>query len=246
MSAEASRFAFDGNSVYFDQAFQPIVDVSNRRIYAYEALLRGSSGSRPEDVFCKVPPEHTKAFHREVRQSAIERAAQCGLREKLSLNISTSCMIADHKAVLETLDHAAQCGIAAHDVIIEISESEVIHGNAGLKETLNTACARGALIALDDFGAGYAGLNSLIDVNPDIIKLDMYLIRHIESSGPRQATVKALVGLALDLGIELIAEGVETEAEFAFLQRAGISLFQGFYFAVPQIGHLPRVEEINV
>lgn len=246
MNTVASRFEFDGIDLPFAHAFQPIVDVSSRSIYAYEALLRDPSGAGPQDVLCKVPPVHAKAFNRAVRQSAIGRAAAYGLTQKLSLNISTSCILASQQAVTETLDYAAQCGIAAHDIVIEISESEVIHGIDGLQEVLNSASARGALIALDDFGAGYAGLNSLIDVNPDIIKLDMYLIRHVESSGPRQATIKALVGLALDLGIEIIAEGVETEAEFAFLQRAGISLYQGFYFALPQVGFLPRVEEINV
>lgn len=140
---------------------------------------------------------------------------------------------------MQTLRHASDCGFPLENLIIELTEADVIHGIPGLVDILREIHAAGATVALDDFGAGYAGLNSLIDVNPDIIKLDMYLIRDINRSGPRQATVRALVGLADDLGIELIAEGVETEAELKFLNQIGINLIQGYLLARPAICELP-------
>lgn len=240
-----STFQSGDLRVEFLHAFQPIVDVSSRCIYAYEALLRSPSGQGPVDVIRSVPKQYYSALDQTIRETALARASALGVSCRLSLNMSSSCMIQDQNYLLKTIDYAEQCGIAAQNVVIEISESDVIHGIPRLNDRLNEAHARGALIALDDFGAGYAGLNSLIDVNPDIIKLDMYLIRNIDSSGPRQATIKALVGLALDLGIDLIAEGVETAEEYAFLTRAGIDMFQGYFFAKPQLCQLVGMDDVN-
>jgi len=99
----------------------------------------------------------------------------------------------------------------------------------------------GLLMAIDDFGAGYSGLNLLADFQPDQIKLDMKLIRGIEWHGPRQAIVRAINQICLDLGIDVIAEGVETELEYAWLASQGIHLFQGYLFAKPGFESFPKV-----
>lgn len=96
-------------------------------------------------------------------------------------------------------------------------------------------------IAIDDFGAGYSGLNMLADFQPDIVKLDLKLVRNIDSHGPRQAIVRAVTQCCADLGIDLIAEGVESIAEYRFLKRAGIQMFQGYLFAKPVFQQLPLV-----
>ena len=246
VSIAPATFEYSGQSVEFLHAYQPIVDVRKGEIFAHEALLRGCDGSAPPSVMSSVPKCYYSELDQRIRETALVRAHQLGLDCKLSLNFSTSCLINDHSYLLKTLDYAEACGIAPADIIIEISESDVIHGIPDLMARLNEAQARGASVALDDFGAGYAGLNSLIDVNPDIIKLDMYLVRDIDSSGVRQATMRALVGLALDLGIELIAEGVETQGEFDFLRSVDIDLFQGFHLAKPVLCDLLSIDDISI
>ena len=96
-------------------------------------------------------------------------------------------------------------------------------------------------MAIDDFGAGYSGLNLLTDFQPDQIKLDMKLIRGIEHHGPRQAIVHAIDQVCRDLGIDVIAEGVETAEEYAWLANEGVQLFQGYLFAKPAFESFPPV-----
>ncbi|MGI8548679.1 MAG: EAL domain-containing protein, partial [Gemmatimonadaceae bacterium] len=93
--------------------------------------------------------------------------------------------------------------------------------------------------AIDDFGAGHSGLNLLAYFQPDMIKLDRNLLRGIESRGPRQSITRAIVMVCTDLGIDIVAEGVETVEEFAWLEHAGVRLFQGYLFAKPGFESLP-------
>ena len=95
-------------------------------------------------------------------------------------------------------------------------------------------------VAIDDFGAGYAGLNLLSEFQPEFIKLDMHLVRGIESNGPRQAIVRGIVRTCADLGIDIIAEGVETVNEFQWLYQEGIKFYQGRLFADPAFEQLPQ------
>ena len=92
--------------------------------------------------------------------------------------------------------------------------------------------------------AGYAGLSLLARFQTDLIKIDMELVRDIDSSRVKQAIVHALVGLAKELGMTLLAEGVETAAELAVLKAAGISLFQGYYFARPETERFRSLAEL--
>jgi EAL domain-containing protein (putative c-di-GMP-specific phosphodiesterase class I) len=96
-------------------------------------------------------------------------------------------------------------------------------------------------VAIDDFGAGYSGLNLLSNFQPDQIKLDRCLIFGIESHCPRQSIVRAIVQVCRDLEIEVVAEGVETVGEYAWLMNAGVKLFQGYLFAKPAFESLPLV-----
>ena len=99
----------------------------------------------------------------------------------------------------------------------------------------------GVQFAIDDFGAGYAGLNLLADFQPDTLKLDMSLVRDVESKGPRQAIVRGVIRTCQDLGIDIVAEGVESLGEYGWLRCEGISLYQGYLFARPAFRALPEV-----
>jgi len=96
-------------------------------------------------------------------------------------------------------------------------------------------------VAIDDFGAGFSGLNLLADFQPDQVKLDMNLIRGVERHGPRQAIVRATNQICFELGIDVIAEGVQTAVEYAWLASQGIHLYQGYLFAKPGFESLPSV-----
>jgi EAL domain-containing protein (putative c-di-GMP-specific phosphodiesterase class I) len=99
--------------------------------------------------------------------------------------------------------------------------------------------------ALDDFGAGYAGLGLLARLQPDLIKIDMELLRDIHISPAKQAIIAGIVGIARTLDITILAEGVENEQELTLLRATGISLFQGYHFARPALMSLPPVAGLD-
>jgi EAL domain-containing protein (putative c-di-GMP-specific phosphodiesterase class I) len=135
---------------------------------------------------------------------------------------------------------AARHALPIDRVILEVTEGEVIADYAHLGQQLNKFRSMGLKVAIDDFGAGYSGLNMLADFQPDQIKIDMNLVRGIERHGPRQSIVRAVVQVCGDLGIDVIAEGVESLAEYAWFAEHGIRLFQGYLFAKPGFESLPR------
>jgi len=107
----------------------------------------------------------------------------------------------------------------------------------------------GFITAIDDLGAGYAGLGLLVEFQPDLIKIDIKVIRDIGTSRARQALVSGIVGIARALDITVLAERIETEDEFMVLKSAGVGLFQGYWFARPAFEKLPNVGfgyEVNV
>ncbi|MET0291133.1 MAG: EAL domain-containing protein [Steroidobacteraceae bacterium] len=214
-------------------AYQPIVDIERREVFAYEALVRGKNGESAGSVFQQVPDGELHAFDRDIRADAIGLAARLGLRTRLSLNVLPQSVLLVPDAVNTTLDAARRHGIAADCLILEVTEGELIADAARFAERMNSFRSEGVKLAIDDFGAGYSGLNLLCDFQPDVLKLDMNLVRGVNASGPRQAVVRAVIQACDDLGIEVIAEGVETQDEFDWFRRTGLRLFQGFLFGRP-------------
>ena len=123
--------------------------------------------------------------------------------------------------------------------MFEFTENERMTDVAHVQNIITEYHKHGFATALDDFGAGYAGLNLLASFQPDFIKLDMELIRGIATSLPRQTIVAGVVAMARELKVAVIAEGIETEAEMKTLAGIGITLFQGYLFAKPAVACLP-------
>lgn len=123
--------------------------------------------------------------------------------------------------------------------MLRLTENERMTDVAHVQRIITEYRKQGFATALDDFGAGYAGLNLLVSFQPNFIKLDMDLIRGIATSTARQTIVAAVVAMARALGVAVIAEGIETEAELTTLRATGIDLFQGFLFAKPAVACLP-------
>lgn len=224
----------------FSYAFQPIVDSDTRSVYSHEALIRGPAMEPACQVLGRVPPGAKFQFDQASRCRAIEIAAGLGYQGRLNLNFIPQDTVASSTAILSTLEVARRSGIAIDRIVLEITEGEVIHEPGEIAALLNEHRGTGLLVAIDDFGAGYSGLNLLAEFQPDLIKIDMKLVRGIESHGPRQAIVRAIAQACADLGVDVIAEGVETIDEYAWFAEQGIHLFQGYLFARPGFEAIPQ------
>jgi EAL domain-containing protein (putative c-di-GMP-specific phosphodiesterase class I) len=223
----------------FSFAFQPIVDIESHTVFAYEALVRGRSNESAAMVIASVQSSQIHAFDRAARIQAIVLAASLGLKVGLSLNFMPQALETLPDAISSTIDAARNAGLSERKIFLEVTEGELIGDLARFSLTLNQYRASGIHLAIDDFGAGHSGLNLLAEFQPDVIKIDMHLVRDIEGKGPRQAIVRAVIQACDDLGIDVIAEGVETEQEYRWFKRSGVRLFQGYFFGRPGFQSLP-------
>jgi EAL domain-containing protein (putative c-di-GMP-specific phosphodiesterase class I) len=227
-------------SLSFATAFQPIVDVARRRIFAYEALVRDLNGNSIGHFFDLLEREERYQFDHLCRVQAIKDAVRLKLDVGLSLNFLPNSVGMQNCSLERTLAFARQAGFPSKRLIFEISEKEG-HEDLDFFAAYIDSFAKHVRMAIDDFGQGYSGLALLAGVHPHMVKLDMALVRGIHEDEKRQAILQAIVDLGRRLDIDVIAEGVETRAEAQALLSLGVSLMQGFYFAVPAINRLPEV-----
>ncbi|MEO8452055.1 MAG: EAL domain-containing protein [Gemmatimonadota bacterium] len=225
----------------YSYAFQPIVDLAGREIFSYEALIRGTVNESAGQTLNRVPPSHLHDFDRQSREAAMELAGKLGLPCCLNLNVLPSSLDDGDGGVRRTVACAERSGLRLEQLILEVTENEIIVDRVGFARIVNRYRRLGIKVAIDDFGAGYSGLNLLADFQPDMIKLDMYLVRGIEWKGPQQSIVRAIAQVCRDLGIEVVAEGVETTGERDWLVGEGVELQQGYLFARPGFECLPPV-----
>lgn len=227
----------------YEMAFQPIVSLRTRTVFAFEALVRGPAGEGAGSVLSQITPDNIYAFDQSCRVKAIETAAELGLvatGAALSINFIPGAVYQPEACIRATLAAATRVGFPRDRLIFEVTEGEKVVDRAHLRGILEEYRRHNFRSAIDDFGAGYAGLNLLADFQPDIIKIDLELVRDVDTKPVGQKIVAAMVGLCRDLAIEVIAEGVETEAELRTLQAMGIDLFQGYLFAKPGFKTLPE------
>lgn len=220
-------------------AFQPIVNARLGVVTAYEALVRGPQNESAEAILSAVPPAELATFDEECRKAALTIARALGITCDLNLNLLPQGFRADRDCLASTLDTAIEQGFTPERLVMEVTEGEVLGNQDRFTELIGIYRGLGMRTAVDDFGSGYSGLNVLADFQPDQIKLDKNLVRGIHSLGPRQAIVRAILQVCRDLGIELVAEGIESEDEFHWLFDEGVTLFQGYLFAHPAFEALP-------
>ena len=233
----------------FSMAFQPIYDAVAGRVWGYEALVRGLSGEGAYQVLSKVSPEQKYRFDQACRVKAIELAARlfpAGEDLMLSINFMPNAVYEPAACLRATLQAAARSSFPTSSIMFEFTENEEVLDTAHLTNIITEYRKHGFTTAIDDFGAGHAGLGLLVDFQPDLMKIDMKLIRDIDTSPARQAVVAGIVGIAAELGITVLAEGIETEAEFLALKATGIRLFQGYWFGKPAFEELPQVRSVPV
>jgi EAL domain-containing protein (putative c-di-GMP-specific phosphodiesterase class I) len=217
----------------FTMAYQPIVNVTTREIFAQEALVRGLENQSAAQVFEHVNDSNRYRFDQACRVKALEVASQVGITGAVSINFMPMAVYRPELCIRTTLEAADRFGFSVDQIILEITEGEKVEDAAHLRNIIEHYKQRGFRTAIDDFGAGYAGLNLLADFPVDLIKLDIALIKNIDKDRIRRSIVKGIVQVCADLSIQIIGEGVETRDELNALRDLGIELFQGYYFARP-------------
>lgn len=226
----------------FTMAFQLILDVQAQRPFAYEALVRGIDGESAQQVLGRVNDSNRYHFDQACRVKAIEQAANLGLLDipdcLLSINFLPNAVYRAETCIRATLEAARRFAFPQERLMFEVTEGERIHDAEHLKQIFTEYGRQGFTTAIDDFGAGYSGLNLLAEFQPHILKLDMALTRGIDQDEVRQAIVAGIVLVAQRLGIRIIAEGIESAGERDALLDLGIRYMQGFFFARPQTDRL--------
>ena len=225
-------------------AFQPIVDVETGKPFAFEALVRGSDGEGAAQILSRVTPDNRYAFDQQCRVAAIEQAVAAGILDtgaRLSINFLPNAVYSPVACIQLTLKTARATGLPTDRLIFEFTENEQIADTGHVATIIDTYRRMGFATALDDFGAGHAGLGLLARFQTDLVKLDMQLVRAIDASLPRRMIVGSLMRMMRNLDITVVAEGIETEAEYRTLRELGIRYQQGYWFARPGLRVLPRL-----
>jgi EAL domain-containing protein (putative c-di-GMP-specific phosphodiesterase class I) len=226
----------------FQIVLQPIVDLETETVYAYEALSRGMQGENYAILIADLDPMQVSAFDKLAMAKSLRVAAKLRLQEKgakIAINLGPRLDLSG-RDVSYVLRLAKHYRLKTSSVVLELSEGVRMSGGK-LARIVGIHRAAGVVIAIDDFGAGYAGLNILATCRPDVVKIDRELIQGIEGNKAKKTIVEAFAKVCRKLGVDLIAEGVETYAEFRTLRGFGITLMQGYLFAHPVGCEIPQV-----
>lgn len=219
----------------FKFAFQPIVDVRTRSVFAQEALVRGLNGESASSVLAAVDQTNIHAFDRKCRIAAVKAAAtHLGARSELvSLNTMPNSVYDPATCLRTTIAAAHAANFPIERIMFEMTEHQAIEDLDHFVMIVASYKAMGFVTAIDDFGAGSSGLTLFASVLPDIVKLDARLITGVHKSRVQKVLVEHVADMCSKLGVGVIAEGVEEEAEARCLIDLGVHLFQGYYFAKP-------------
>jgi EAL domain-containing protein (putative c-di-GMP-specific phosphodiesterase class I) len=219
----------------FHPVFQPIVDLTTRTPVGFEALVRFDAGIRPDLCFVAADKVGMMVkLETAVLRVQVEQARDLPAGCFLSLNVSPALATAS-TPLLDVLSEAAQ------PIVLEVTEHAAIDDYEKLKVALELV-RPGAMVAIDDAGAGYAGLHHILELHPEYVKLDISLVRNIDTDPARQAMVKGMAFFAESVGCALIAEGIETENERTALNLLGIQFGQGYLLGRPEpLRRPPRI-----
>jgi len=226
----------------FTIAFQPIIHLPTQTIFAQEALVRGVNQESASTIFAYITDENRYRFDQTCRVKAIHMAVHLEISNYISINFLPNAVYRPELCIRATLEAAELYGFPPDRIIFEFSEGEPMRDVDHITNIIRHYQKIGFLTAIDDFGAGYAGLNLLADLQTDLIKIDMALIRSIDQERKRQAIVHAIVQVCQKLKIVVIAEGIETHSELQILRDMGVEYFQGYYFARPAFESLATID----
>ncbi|MEZ7206179.1 MULTISPECIES: EAL domain-containing protein [Pseudoalteromonas] len=222
--------------------FQPIVraysEPGNLDVFANEALFRlfdDENNMVPPSLVFNLAEQSGLLFSLDLiaRKSAVEHAAKANLNSKIFINFNPSSIYDPSYCLRSTASAISELGFQPQDIVFEVTETHQARDMNHLKGILAFYRSCGFGVALDDIGSGWSSLNMLAQLRPDYIKIDMELVRHIDTNQHKRNIVSHLIQLAHENGIEVIAEGVESRAEAQVLRDIGADYLQGYYFAKP-------------
>lgn len=220
-------------------AFQPIVCWSTRTVFAHEALLRTTERvlARPVEILKAAETlDQVHSLGRRIRGYLAGVVAEAQEVRNVFVNLHVLDLEDD-----DLFDPQSALAAFADRIHFEITERAALERVANVPERIARLRALGYRIAIDDLGEGYAGLTSFAKLEPEIVKLDMSLVRGIDAAPMKKKLVRAMATLCRELGAGMVAEGVETCAERDALLEVGADLLQGFLFAEPAFpAPLPR------
>jgi EAL domain-containing protein (putative c-di-GMP-specific phosphodiesterase class I) len=225
LRGDIERFV-SGHGIWM--VFQPIMELATRQEIGMEALARfGSIPSRPPDQWFAEATALELGLQLELRtlKEALDALPKIPHGEFLSVNCS-------HRAA-ESTEFAERFDGVEDRIVLEITEHEAVEDYAALAEALAPLRERGARVAVDDVGAGYASLRHALQLAPDMVKMDISLTRDIDRDPARRALASALISFAEETDMTIVAEGIETVAELDALLELGVRYGQGFFLARP-------------
>ncbi|MES2826473.1 MAG: EAL domain-containing protein [Pseudomonadota bacterium] len=231
----------DQLGIKFTMAFQPIVNFHDKTIFGYEALVRGPNNEGADFILSQVTDVNRYKFDQAIRVKALDLAKKLNLEGMLSINFLPNAVYRPETCIRATLEAAAELDFPTNRIMFEVTEGEKVIDHEHLKKIFVEYKKQNFTTAIDDFGAGYAGLNLLADWQPDVIKLDMSLTRNIHIDRVRRSLVFGIITVCRELSIKIVAEGIELREERDTLYSQGVHLFQGYYFARPGFECLPEI-----
>ena len=218
--------------------FQPIIAVENPRIIGYEALIRGPEDSplhKPDALFAVALESRSLAtLEFACREVSCERFAALELPGKLFLNMSPISFTDSQYRDGVTREILQRVGLSAERLVFELTESQPLDELDLLRAASEHFRRQGFAVALDDLGAGYAGLRVWSELCPDYVKIDRHFICGIDKDPVKREFVRAMLDIAHRMGHKAIAEGIETQTEFNALVAMGVEYAQGYFIAHPQ------------
>ncbi|MGH2654475.1 MAG: EAL domain-containing protein [Actinomycetota bacterium] len=211
-----------------DIVFQPIADLSSRRVVGLEALARfPAPPSRPDLWFEEA---ETVGLRTDLEVAAL--LAATGRLRSLPADAYLSVNLSPETA-MSLAGREALASVPPDRLVLEITEHARVDDYKALGAALRPLRSRGARLAVDDAGAGFASLSHILRLAPDIIKLDITLTRDIDSDNARRALASGLIAFAIDIGASILAEGIETAEELQTLRTLGVTLGQGYFLGRP-------------
>ena len=228
--------------------FQPIVDSQGRGVLGYEALSRGPSATRlhsPLELFAAALRADCMVALEEVCLGrAIQRFRAASLQGRLFLNVSPFTLLAAQSLPSRLNNLLGKLGLPASRCVLEITEQSLVDDYAAVRRALDALREIGCEIAVDDLGAGYAGLKTWSELRPDYVKIDRYFVSDIHTDGVKAEILRSVVEMSRAIGSRVVAEGVETAEECTELLDIGVDYLQGYYFGRPQAE--PTVREAAI
>jgi EAL domain-containing protein (putative c-di-GMP-specific phosphodiesterase class I) len=215
-------------------AYQPIISWSRREVFGYEALLRSREPSLPHPGAVLDAAERLDRLPdlgRTIRAKSSEPSASLPEGALLFVNLHTHDLLDE-----ELFERDRPLARIAGQVVLEITERASLHHIRDVQARLVRLRDMGYRIAVDDLGAGYAGLTSFAHLEPEVVKLDMSLVRNVHAQPTKQTLVRTMIAMCHELGMQVVAEGIETPQERDAIIEAGCDLMQGYLFAKPGPG----------